>query len=582
MIFPRAGIGRMRAAAVVALLAAAVASRATAAEVWFGPMQPRPDVAARLRADPGDSAEFLGQLDAAQQDWDALFEPATLGAVAPLMQVYGIGTGFVLGLPDAELKDRLDRLTARGVKLGFGAQPVISSDPNCGHTEGYDDVRNLVAEIAKLKRLHLEVQYLAMDGGLWYGHYATGDQECKLSLDQTIAQVALTVETFATAFPGIVIGDIEPTVPLTREPGWQDAFKAYKQGLEAASGAKISFLQLDIAWNNGGWKQAVAEETALARSLGMRIGYIYDGDGEDRSDAAWLGHARQNIAEMEGGLGLVPDQAIIASWNLHPAHSIGRTLDGTLASLLAYYAEPATRIVIAGHGRAITGRLTDGLDHPRAATRLSLLEAGVNRSSAELPETKIDGISPANARTALLGVRINTECFCAGNNDLLFGGLRYDESGSDGRHARDAFLPELRHFARFGGEGVATIRLTPDRTDDAVHVTTTPAQTLSLTGRPFDVTPGRAFKLSVSVLNHLNSDVFGTATIIWLDGEGHGIKRDNIVIPPALSSVASATTDADGRFAFARPAAPAGTPAELSIRVDDASTFRGAIATVPQ
>ncbi len=572
---------RAASAAAIALLLAGIAP-AAATQVWFGPLQPRPDVAARLRADPGNSAEFLGQLDAAQQDWDALFEPATLDAVAPLMQVYGIGTGFVLGMPDAELKDRLDKLTARHVKLAFGAQPVISSDPNCGHTEGYDDVRNLVAEIAKLKRLHIEVQILAMDGGLWYGHYATGEQECHLSLEQTIAQVALTVETFAAAFPGIVIGDIEPTVPLTREPGWQEAFKAYKQGLEAASGAKISILQLDIAWNNGGWKQAVTEETALARSLGMQIGYIYDGDGEDRSDAAWLGHARRNIAEMEGGLGLVPDQAIIASWNLHPTHSVGPALGGTLASLLAYYAEPATRIAIAEHGRTIAGRLTDGIDHPRAATQVSLFEAGVNRSSSGLPETKIQGVVPANAHTALLGVRINAECLCAGKNDLLFGGLRYDESGSDGRHARETFLPELRHFAQFGGNGVATIRLMPDRTDDAVHVTTTAAQNLNLTGRPFAVTPGRDFQLSASVLNHLDSDVFGTATIIWLDGEGHGIKRDNIVIPPSLSLVASATTDARGRFSFSRPTGRSGAPAGLSVKVNDASTFRGAIATVPQ
>jgi hypothetical protein len=135
--------------ASTAWLLATAAAPAGAAEIWFGLPQPRPDVAARLRQSPGQDDVLLGMLDRAQSDWDRLFTPGTLDRLSPPMQVAQITTGFLLGMPEDELADKLGRLVARHIPIDYVVQPVVSDDPHCGHGEGYDDPRVLTASIER-------------------------------------------------------------------------------------------------------------------------------------------------------------------------------------------------------------------------------------------------------------------------------------------------------------------------------------------------------------------------------------------------------------------------------------------------
>ncbi|WP_048862791.1 hypothetical protein, partial [Acidisphaera rubrifaciens] len=328
-------------------------------ERWFTLPQPRPDVLARLRAAPGDDPVLLGMLEAAQTDWDRLFAPGMLDRLIPPMQVAGLTTGFVLGMPEDELRRRLGQIAARGVAFDYAANPVIVSGRACGHTEGYDDPRVLAASVERLRRIGVTVRYLSLDGGLFFGHYAAGGQNCGLDLDETIRDVAITVNAFKAAWPDVVVGEILPTVPLTREADWQASVRAYRDGLARATGKTLAFFELDIAWDNPGWRQSVVAETLLAHRLGAGIAFIYNGDGEDRSDAAWLAHARRNIAEIEGGLNLDPVHVSFATWNPHPTHIVGPPGADTLQALMAYDALPGARLHLAPGPAAITGRVTD-------------------------------------------------------------------------------------------------------------------------------------------------------------------------------------------------------------------------------
>jgi hypothetical protein len=549
---------------------------ARAAEIWFGPQQPRPDVLARLHTDPTAQSEFVTELENAQTDWDRLFAPAVLEKLVPFINVYGISTGFVLSMPDEELATKLALLTARQVKLAFVAQPVIAPRQDCGHTEGYDDVRVLNAAVAKVKRLKLDITYLALDGGLFFGHYATGDHECRLTLEQTIAQVAITTRAFVAAYPDIVIGEIAPTVPLTQQPDWQDVFRSYKRGLETATGKKLDFLQLDVAWENSTWRQAVTEETSLARTLGMHIGYIYNGDNEDRSDEGWLAHARENISEAEGGLGLSPDQVIFASWNPHPAHSVGEAFAGTLASLASYYSQPGARILLTQKPDHLAGQLVDAQQRPLPGFTVRVAATPRFAVNDKLPELSLSGIVPPLARTAILGLRINTECLCSGDNDVVIGDITYQQDD----HPRAlSFLSDFQRLSRGHNPAAPRVQILPAETGDAARLTASQGQTLILNAAPFPVSAGAAFTFRAQVMNLLGSNMFGTITLIWLDASGHGLKRDNLLAKSQFRTIATIETGGQGEFSVPPSSDPA---AILRMSVPDQRGYRGAIERIDQ
>jgi hypothetical protein len=422
-----------------------------------------------------------------------------------------------------------------------------------------------------------------MDGGLFAGHYSTEPYACRLSLEQTVRQVAVTINAFVAVYPDIEVGEIIPTVPLTREPDWQTALRAYRDGLAAATGKQLAFFELDIAWENPAWKQAVVAETILARRLGAQIGYIYNADGNDTTDAAWLAHARRNIAEIEGGLDLAPDHVAFDSWNPNPTHMLGPPADPTLAALMLDYARPGTRLALAPTATELAGRLTDRAGQPLAGYRVDL--EGVPSPTAgttALPEQQLSGTVPAGARIGLFALRMNCECVCAGPNRIALGNLSYEETGGGARRHVDNFLPDLRHFAEVGGAGVPAIRIVSAQGRDVAEIDAAPDQSLLLNSRSFAATPGARYTLTASVDDRLGTDMFGAIAIIWEDADGHGLVRDNLTVRAGYRPQGSVVTDQDGRFRFPRPVATDHRPDPLRVTVPDQQGHRGAIAELEQ
>ena len=73
-------------------------------------------------------------------------------------------------------------------------------------------------------------------------------------------------------------------------------------------------------------------------------------------------------------------------------------------------------------------------------------------------------------------------------------------------------------------------------------------QQFLLNSPAFPVTPGAHYIFSVP-LGAIDVDgLYGTATIIWLDRDGHGISRTNILAQGDRSPAGTATTDANGAF----------------------------------
>ena len=145
---------------------------------------------------------------------------------------------------------------------------------------------------------------------------------------------------------------------------------------------------------------------------------IYNGDGLDDSNAGWIAHAERNYTVLETEHGLVPDIAVFSSWNKYPTHALPETSPDTMTSLINRYRLPRTRFEARRERQGWRARLVDGAGQGLAGETVTIARLGLD-PDAPPPVRTVSGIVPSDAVGAILGWRVNTECRCAGDNDLL-------------------------------------------------------------------------------------------------------------------------------------------------------------------
>jgi len=163
-----------------------------------------------------------------------------------------------------------------------------------------------------------------MDEPMWWGRYYDGRDACHSSVDNVAERAAAIMHEYQAAFPDVAIGDIEPVPALTWKPNWRAEYAAFLDAFQAKTGKRIAFLQVDINWRQPNWQASLRDVVSFAQERHLPVGIIYNANMTPQvtSDQAWLASARQNVAQIETGMGIVPDQAVFHSWDKFPQRSI--------------------------------------------------------------------------------------------------------------------------------------------------------------------------------------------------------------------------------------------------------------------
>ncbi|WP_428534466.1 hypothetical protein [Rhodopila sp.] len=481
-------------------------------------------------------------------DWNALFKPtAEWSAVASKIQIFSITAGYVVQASDQELKAVAADLTNRHIAIALGMQSVgIGPGDHCGHEEGYG-VPGFTARAAeKLHRLEIPLQYLALDEPLWFGHYDSGSQGCRFDLPELARRVALNVRAYQQYFPDVTVGDIEPVPILTTFADWKSAFRSFAHELSSATGRSLAFLQTDVDWRLPSFHQSIIDTATFAHQQGLKFGVIYKGDGGDDSGPAWVADAINHFDGLETTQGVMPEQAIVETWDPHPTHVLPETSDATLSHVIARYRLIRTKLVAVRDGAAVSGQLTDQGGSPVPDAKVELQAIGRGRGRVPLVHS-VSGTVPAAARFAIIGIRVNSECLCAGPNNLLIGDIRYSESAG-GTVVQQYNLPEKvgrRSGGVWNGIEMATTAIGGQ---SFAHLVVGPDQHFAANGPMFSVTPGARFNLEVPISAASGDGMFGAPMVIWLDNPRHGLMRTRIYLGRQLTVASSAKTGRDGRF----------------------------------
>ena len=235
------------------------------------------------------------------------------------------------------------------------------------------------------------------------------------------------------------------------------------------------------------------------------------------------------MVEVEADPSAAPDQVIIQSWMRHPEYNLPETQPGTMTSLVDRYLAAPTILTARREGNRIIGQLDDRAGHPVAVAQVDITAVDNGRGQINSMRT-LSGVVPPIAVSAVMGVRINTECDCSGPANIGIGALRYTEHGS-GRTVERTLAPMPGLTA--GG-----------------RIIVARGQPVLRNSLPFPVTAGAPYTIDVPMRVSYDTEGSGYVTIVFLDAMNKGVKRDELPFQPTKQSLGKVVTDAAGRFSF--------------------------------
>jgi hypothetical protein len=267
------------------------------------------------------------------------------------LQVMAFSTQFLSKASDSLLSNIVRFLKSRNI--GLGIESLATNwyhEPPCGAgVEGYIDPGTTDGIVAKLLRVGGAPAFIGMDEPLWFGHFYSDKNACRSSLQDLAGRVAVNIKIYTAAFPNVIVGDIEPFPAVSNQPNWQSVFANWVKAFRNATGTPLSFLRLDVNWDDPVLGMGPAHNTpspaaisalvkkvaTVVRQNGLQVAVIYNG-GIGKSDALWMQEARDHIRIVEES-GIHPEQVIFQSWDKFPARSLPDTDPNALASLINFY-----------------------------------------------------------------------------------------------------------------------------------------------------------------------------------------------------------------------------------------------------
>jgi hypothetical protein len=466
-------------------------------------------------------------------------------SAAKKVDVLGIVHWWLLTVPDSQILAVVNFAKSRHMKLDFEIEAVAKFPTQaCGGSEGYTTPQTFPAELAVLKRLNIHMDIMTMDEPVGFGHYLPSSSGgCTLSVPDLVANVAQNVAPILAQYPDIQVYEIEPMPYVTNNSDWRDTLGGFETGLSQALGRPVLGLTLDIDWGTPAWKQPLEDLRTFTSERNMRLGWYYDGNPYARSNAEWIQRSVQSYEYIEGTMGIIPDVAVFASWNTYPVYNMPETDPTAQTWLIDDYFRERTQVQAQFVGAGVHGQLTTKLGKPIANATINGYVPGVD-FSIPLPATVVQDVAPATAAFGLIGWRLNSECNCNGENDVLVGNLQYQETS--GGSLSYSYMFPLGHLIFNGAiadnEWVGGTLVT--------RVIAAPGQSFPPNSSVFQVTGGAHFTFTIPASTIGGEGWYGHVFIIFFDKNMNGLPGITIVPDAGHRLMSTTTTGADGTFAL--------------------------------
>lgn len=508
-------------------------------------------------------------------DYMSLFSPTApwqqAASHVQVLKLYGVSN-----FSDTDLTTLLTNLKQRNIALAL-EWPVLTSS-TCGiGIEGFGAPGGLLAVAQRIQSLGGTLTYLAMLQPFQWGSLYPGTSACQWTAQQVATNALAEVNQAKTVFPNLLVGDIM-AVPAFQSAGstWAQQYAAWFDTWRTFTGAPMAFFHVDVDWTTPNWQAAVATIRPLVEQRGIPFGMVYNGFLTDESDTAWMTAAENHLVDYEMTSGYAPpEQVNFQSWNPNPTHVLPETDPTAFTYLIDRYFRSRTKLTLSNDGTQLSGKLSSGANGVAGAS-VQLTSQPLSGSGTAGVYT-LTGAVPSKARTALVGVRINTDCYaCNGPAYITIFSFHYSEN--QGTTATWDFAQGTNNWSLVPGPPGFTAG--PPPYGQGLTMSTQAGLPAYLNSNlKVTVTPGATFTLQVAAQVSPVSVGSGYFTIIWLDQNNNEPSRDIIPFEPQSQVLTTATTVADGTFTAGVAVDPAAY--KVTAQYAGSSSMWPALATVP-
>jgi hypothetical protein len=506
-------------------------------------------------------------------DYLSLFSPTAPWQMAAshvqVFKIYGVSD-----FSDSDLTNIIANLKSRNIALAL-EWPVLSSSTCGAGIEGFGG--SLLPTVQRIQSLGGTLSYLAMEQPYEWGSLYQGANACQWTALQVATNALVEVTQAKSVFPNLLVGDITavPSFPYLGT-SWPALYGTWFDTWRSLTGAPLAFFHVDVDWPEANWQAAVAEIRSVVEQRGIPFGMVYNGFLTDESDSAWLGAAESHFVDYEVTSGYAPpDQVNFQSWNANPTHVLPETDPTAFTYLIDRYFRTRTNLTVANNGTQVSGVLSSGGTGVAGAS-VQLTSQAISGTGTVATYTISSNI-PSEASIALVGARVNTECYsCNGSADLTV----YSFSFNDSQDPQTVwnFTNGLTGWPVYNGPAVFDNGPAPY--GKGLHMTAQPGQTLTLNSSYIGVTPGAFYTFQVTARVSPVSVGSGYFTLIWFNAQNAEVSRENIMFEPATQALTTATTASDGSFGASIPVDP--TLYQVTAQYAGSSTLWPASATFPQ
>jgi hypothetical protein len=250
------------------------------------------------------------------------------------VKVFELGTKFVTEASDEMLSQIFTDLRQRNIAVAIGASWLPGSDA-CGKgVEGFTHPGTAESVANRIHRLDGDVQYVVLDEPLYFGHTYNKQNACQWPIPEVASKVAVEIALFQRVFPSAQICDVEPVA--APDAGWVNQIMQWTQAYQAVAHQPLACFQADVQWT-GPWQQQLTELKNRLHAAGMKLGIIYNGDGNAQTGLQWTQLSEQRVRMVEANSLLMPDQALIQSWTRQPDRMLPENQPGTMTNLVLQY-----------------------------------------------------------------------------------------------------------------------------------------------------------------------------------------------------------------------------------------------------
>ena len=452
----------------------------------------------------------------------------------------------ILRFSDSDLRQLFAFLKERNIDLAIEFGPLTAAG-GCGidatgyRVEGFNG-DNTQAIINKFKANGVTLKYVAMDEPFSFANIYDGRGACHWSPQQIATNAALSLNLLKAAFPGLIVGDIEP-VPPGLMSDWVQRYAAWMDAFQEATGSKLAFFHVDTGYS-ANWVSELASVRTEVSKRGIPLGVIYNGLQQDSSDIDWLTHAQQLLAQVELLSGQ-PDQAIFQSWTAFPMAILPETTPYTFTWLIDQYVRPRSSLSLVPSATQAAGKLVDSTGKVISAAPITVTLEPTAGPGIVSTYTLTGKVPPSISR-ALIQMCVNL-CGSQNTNHMSVYSFQYADS------VNRSSLNFANGLAGWGvnGNGTATVQPGSDGTGKFLQISSTAAQQTFVNSSSFAVTPGGAYTLTVQA--RISPDSVGSgyfALIFLVDKE---VSRDTLAYVPATLTLGTTQTGSDGSYSLQFP-----------------------------